>query len=127
MVTVTEANKQRLLDLAASLQVEITALGSVSGPDLDFGSPPMLARTPAGRDILVIGQKSGIGWALDPDKSGEVVWEYRAGRGGVLGGIGLLVAAQHLAFFDGDQRVILRPPVHQQEQREAREPGGPAD
>ena len=58
-----------------------------NGPDLDFGSPPMLARTQAGRDLLVIGQKSGVGFALDPDKMGEIVWEYRAGRGGVLGGI----------------------------------------
>lgn len=58
-----------------------------NGPDFDFGSPPMLVRTSTGRDLIVIGQKSGIGWALDPDKNGEVVWEYRAGRGGVLGGI----------------------------------------
>jgi polyvinyl alcohol dehydrogenase (cytochrome) len=58
-----------------------------NGPDFDFGSPPMLVRTGAGRDLIVIGQKSGIGWALDPEKNGEVVWEYRAGRGGVLGGI----------------------------------------
>ena len=58
-----------------------------NGPDLDFGSPPMLARTSAGRDLIVIGQKSGIGYALDPEKNGEIVWEYRAGRGGVLGGI----------------------------------------
>jgi polyvinyl alcohol dehydrogenase (cytochrome) len=58
-----------------------------NGPDLDFGSPPMLARTSAGRDLIVIGQKSGIGYALDPERMGEVVWEYRAGRGGVLGGI----------------------------------------
>ena len=57
-----------------------------NGPDLDFGSPPMLART-GNRDLIVIGQKSGIGYALDPDKNGELVWEYRAGRGGVLGGI----------------------------------------
>ena len=58
-----------------------------NGPDFDFGSPPMLVRTTAGRDLIVIGQKSGIAWALDPEKNGEVVWEYRAGRGGVLGGI----------------------------------------
>jgi polyvinyl alcohol dehydrogenase (cytochrome) len=58
-----------------------------NGPDLDFGSPPMLTRTAAGRDLIVIGQKSGIGYALDPERMGEVVWEYRAGRGGVLGGI----------------------------------------
>ena len=47
-----------------------------NGPDFDFGSPPMLARTSAGRDLIVIGQKSGVGFALDPEKMGEVVWEY---------------------------------------------------
>ena len=59
----------------------------VSGPDVDFGSPPILARTAAGRDLIVIGQKSGVGYAMDPDRSGEVMWQYRAGRGGLLGGI----------------------------------------
>jgi len=58
-----------------------------NGPDVDFGSPPMLTRPGTGRDLIVVGQKSGIAFALDPDKNGEIVWEYRAGRGGVLGGI----------------------------------------
>jgi polyvinyl alcohol dehydrogenase (cytochrome) len=58
-----------------------------NGPDHDFGSPPMLARAPGGRELLVIGQKSGVGFALDPDKRGEIIWQYRAGQGGVLGGI----------------------------------------
>ena len=40
-----------------------------------------------GRDLVVIGQKSGVGWALDPDKQGAVVWQYRAGRGSALGGM----------------------------------------
>ena len=57
------------------------------GPDFDFGNAPILAATPSGRDLIVIGQKSGIGWALDPDKKGEVVWQYRAGRGSALGGM----------------------------------------
>ena len=57
-----------------------------NGPDLDFGSPPMLART-GGRDLIVIGQKSGVGYALDPDHEGAVLWQYQAGKGGVLGGI----------------------------------------
>ena len=56
------------------------------GPDVDFGSPPMLARV-NGRDLIVIGQKSGVGYAMDPDKKGEVVWQYRAGKGGTLGGM----------------------------------------
>ena len=57
------------------------------GPDLDFGNSPILTRAPDGRDIIVIGQKSGIGWALDPDREGEVLWQYRAGQGGLLGGM----------------------------------------
>jgi len=59
---------------------------AVVGPDHDFGSPPALARA-GGRDLLVIGQKSGIAFAMDPDRGGEVVWRYRAGQGGLLGGI----------------------------------------
>jgi polyvinyl alcohol dehydrogenase (cytochrome) len=75
-----------------------------NGPDFDFGSPPMLAQTSGGRDLIVIGQKSGIGYALDPDKNGEMVWEYRAGRGGVLGGIewGSATDAEHAYFAVSD-------------------------
>jgi polyvinyl alcohol dehydrogenase (cytochrome) len=57
------------------------------GPDFDFGSAPILATLPSGRDLIVIGQKSGIGWAMDPDKRGAVVWQYRAGKGSALGGM----------------------------------------
>jgi polyvinyl alcohol dehydrogenase (cytochrome) len=57
------------------------------GPDFDFGNAPILAKLPNGKDAIVIGQKSGIGWAIDPDKQGGVIWQYRAGAGGALGGI----------------------------------------
>jgi polyvinyl alcohol dehydrogenase (cytochrome) len=56
------------------------------GPDHDFGSPPVLARA-GNRDVIVIGQKSGLAFAMDPDKKGEILWQYRAGQGGVLGGM----------------------------------------
>ncbi len=56
------------------------------GPDHDFGSPPVLARA-GDRDVIVIGQKSGIAFAMDPEKKGEILWQYRAGQGGTLGGI----------------------------------------
>jgi polyvinyl alcohol dehydrogenase (cytochrome) len=36
---------------------------------------------------LLVGQKSGVMWALDPDAEGKVVWQTRVGKGGVLGGI----------------------------------------
>ena len=49
-------------------------LPELDGPDFDFGSPPMLTRPSAGRDLIVIGQKSGLGCALDPDNDGAIVW-----------------------------------------------------
>jgi polyvinyl alcohol dehydrogenase (cytochrome) len=57
------------------------------GPDFDFGSSPILRTLPDGRDIIVVGQKSGIGWALDPEKKGAVMWQDRIGKGSALGGI----------------------------------------
>ena len=57
------------------------------GPDFDFGQSPMLVTLRGGRDILVAGQKSGLGWAFDPDKRGAVLWQYRAGKGSALGGL----------------------------------------
>ena len=56
------------------------------GPDFDFGSPAILARA-RGRDLLLAGQKSGIVFALDPDKRGEIVWWGRVGEGGTNGGV----------------------------------------
>jgi len=56
------------------------------GPDFDFASAPLLTKTASGRDLLVVAQKSGMLWALDPDKQGAVVWQYRYGRGSGLGG-----------------------------------------
>ena len=59
---------------------------TTQGPDFDISSSPVLARAPGGREVLVVVQKSGIVWALDPDASGAVVWQYRAGEGSALGG-----------------------------------------
>jgi polyvinyl alcohol dehydrogenase (cytochrome) len=56
------------------------------GPDFDFGASPLIARTPQGRELLVVPQKSGVLYALDPDKGGATVWEYRFGEGSALGG-----------------------------------------
>jgi polyvinyl alcohol dehydrogenase (cytochrome) len=57
------------------------------GPDHDFGNAPILVKRPDGKDVIVAGQKSGIGWAFDPDNKGKVLWQYRAGKGGALGGL----------------------------------------
>jgi polyvinyl alcohol dehydrogenase (cytochrome) len=57
------------------------------GPDFDFSASPALVQTSDGRDLLVVPQKSGVGYALDPDARGRVVWEYRWGRGSPVGGV----------------------------------------
>jgi polyvinyl alcohol dehydrogenase (cytochrome) len=56
------------------------------GPDFDFSAAPLITKTAAGRDLLVVPQKSGVLWALDPDKQGAVVWQYRYGKGSGMGG-----------------------------------------
>ena len=55
------------------------------GPDFDFSASPSLV-TVNGRDLLVLPQKSGMAYALDPDNEGHKVWEYRIGQGSGLGG-----------------------------------------
>jgi polyvinyl alcohol dehydrogenase (cytochrome) len=56
------------------------------GPDVDFGTSPILRTLPGGRQVLLTGQKSGEVHALDPD-TGKSVWDARVGAGSSLGGI----------------------------------------
>lgn len=55
------------------------------GADFDFSASPALARVGA-RELLVLPQKSGLAFALDPDRQGQIVWTYRIGHGSGLGG-----------------------------------------
>jgi len=57
------------------------------GNDADFGNSPMLRTLPGGGRILVLGQKSGMAYGLDPDHDGKVLWQTRISRGGPQGGI----------------------------------------
>jgi polyvinyl alcohol dehydrogenase (cytochrome) len=56
------------------------------GPDLDIGASTVLW-SDGERDYLLVGQKSGDVYALDPDEGGAVVWHNKVGRGGFLGGV----------------------------------------
>jgi polyvinyl alcohol dehydrogenase (cytochrome) len=58
-----------------------------AGDDSDIGASPILVSAGGGKRLLLVGQKSGVMWALDPDAEGKVVWQQRIGKGGVLGGI----------------------------------------
>jgi polyvinyl alcohol dehydrogenase (cytochrome) len=59
----------------------------VNGPDFDFGNSPILRRLPNRKSVLVVGQKSGAVWALDPDNKGATLWTHKVGRGSALGGL----------------------------------------
>ena len=93
-----------------------------NGPDFDIGAPPILVKLASGRRVLLVSQKSGIAHALDPDKSGQILWEYRVGRGSPLGGIqwgsatdgvNMYVANSDISFtrpsFDQTEKRVLDP------------------
>jgi polyvinyl alcohol dehydrogenase (cytochrome) len=62
-----------------------SACPATLGPDFDLSAPPVLTRV-GDRDLLVLPQKSGLAWALDPAQEGAAVWQYRFGQGSGLGG-----------------------------------------
>jgi polyvinyl alcohol dehydrogenase (cytochrome) len=72
-----------------TLTADAWRAASPSGPDYDFGSGPNLyTATVNGQasDLLGVGQKSGIYWALNP-ATGAVVWKTQVGPGATDGGI----------------------------------------
>jgi len=86
------------------------------GPDHDLGQPPILVNLSGGKRALVVGQKSGVVHAVDPDKEGEILWQTRVGIGGTLGGIQwgsaadgqkIYVALSDLAFARAGGRTAL--------------------
>ncbi|MBM3531291.1 MAG: cytochrome C oxidase Cbb3 [Alphaproteobacteria bacterium] len=71
------------------------------GPDMDFGNAPIL-REVKGRRYIVIGQKDGHAWGLDPDSNGRILWSRQLGLGWENGGGGMMwgsAADDRLAYF----------------------------
>lgn len=83
------------------------------GPDYDFGAPPLLI----GRK-LILSQKSGLVYAVDPDRKGRLLWQTRVAEGGVAGGVQWGSAAGGERVFVAISDMGIRPPA-------ARKPGGP--
>jgi polyvinyl alcohol dehydrogenase (cytochrome) len=71
----------------ACIQPDTTNCPQNAGPDYDFGSSAILVDLGKGRRALLAGQKSGMVHAVDPDREGEILWQVRAGQGGIVGGI----------------------------------------
>ena len=76
----------------------------VQGPDADIGNSPILRTLPNGRRVLVAGTKGGDLFALDPDKSGALLWRSNYSgkpRSGVLFGGTADTANAYYGFTGG--------------------------
>jgi polyvinyl alcohol dehydrogenase (cytochrome) len=72
---------------AACRMTDRTNCAESDGPDFDFGASPILVDLGNDRRALVAGQKSGVVYALDPDRNGTILWQQRVGNGGSMGGV----------------------------------------
>ena len=81
-----------------------------TGRDLDFGMAPLLVKGADGKDRLLAGEKSGVVYALDPQR-GTVLWKTRIGKGGALGGIhwGMAADGKKVYAANADNTLALNP------------------
>jgi polyvinyl alcohol dehydrogenase (cytochrome) len=82
------------------------AKNNCPGPDFDFGSSALLEKLDNGRDLLLAGQKSGVVYALDPERKGEIVWQVRVGNGGINGGVQFGMASDGQRVYAATSDVV---------------------
>jgi polyvinyl alcohol dehydrogenase (cytochrome) len=68
------------------------------GPDLDVAASPLLVPIAGGGAMLVVGQKSGEAYGLDP-ADGQIRWRTVVGHGGTQGGVHFGMAAEGGTVF----------------------------
>jgi polyvinyl alcohol dehydrogenase (cytochrome) len=93
-----------------------------NGPDFDIGAPPILVKLASGRRVLLVSQKSGIARALDPDKNGQILWEYRVGRGSPLGGIQWGAATDGVNMYVANSDISFTKPSFDQTEKRVLDP-----
>ena len=88
-------------------EVKAANCPSPIGPDFSIGAATILHKLRGGGDVLLVGQKSGIMWALDPAKDGDVVWKRQLSDGSALGGIEFGTAADTEHVYAGVSDIVL--------------------
>jgi polyvinyl alcohol dehydrogenase (cytochrome) len=68
------------------------------GPDYDLSASALLIPLGGDRDMIVVSQKSGMTYGIDP-KDGKVVWSQRVGHGGTQGGTHFGMAAEGTTVY----------------------------
>ena len=79
------------------------------GPDFSIGNSPILQDLAGGGQRLLVGQKSGHVYALDPAAAGKVVWSRRIGPGSALGGVEFGMASDGERLFVGISDIVAGP------------------
>ena len=74
-------------NLACLIKIDVANCPPNAGGDYDFGSSSILVAAKNGKTMLLVAQKSGDIYALDPDQHGKVIWGDRVAKGGALGGL----------------------------------------
>jgi polyvinyl alcohol dehydrogenase (cytochrome) len=54
--------------------------------DADFGNSGMLRSIGGGKRVLVVSDKAGMVYGLDPDREGTILWKQKIAAGGINGG-----------------------------------------
>jgi polyvinyl alcohol dehydrogenase (cytochrome) len=115
-------------DIFSGCTACMAELGDAKGSDFDFGSSAILINLGNGRDLLVAGQKSGVVWALDPDRKGEVVWQTRVAKGSAHGGVQWGMASDgrnvYAPIADGELRRLPGPDGSIQRMMDPNDGGG---
>jgi polyvinyl alcohol dehydrogenase (cytochrome) len=88
------------------------------GADTDIGASAVLVELGDGRERLLIGQKSGVVFGLDPADAGRLVWQTRVGQGGINGGVQWGMASDGKLVFAAVSDLARR----QQSDRDAVDP-----
>ena len=68
-----------------------------AGAALD--TPAVLRTSSSGKEILMVGQRSGFAYGLDPERAGEVLWRLEAARAQAPGAIARGAAADHRSLY----------------------------
>ena len=123
---ITQCLKGDAFNIACTAK-DNTNCPKANGPDLDFGSSPIL-RVVDGKRIVLAGQKSGMLHAVDADNNGKFLWQKRVGKGGLIGGIQWGPAADrnqiYVALSDIGVKLVEDPDVGSKSELDSTVGGG---
>jgi polyvinyl alcohol dehydrogenase (cytochrome) len=87
-----------LVDGRVQWSKQLQPPASEEGP-ADFLSPPVLRTLTSGKQVLLAGQRSGMVYSLDPERSGEMLWQVKGPETKATGGIESGMAADHHSIY----------------------------